>query len=51
MAKSRLYKIVSRETFACIGILAEPVIWDGVEVRIFLVSIGSKSNKTCKNPC
>lgn len=40
------YKILSKETFVCIGILTEPVIWDEVEVQvIFLVSIGSRKSR------
>lgn len=40
------YKTLSQNTFVCIGILANPVIWDEAEVQVvFLVSIGKKKNK------
>ncbi len=40
-------KALSQNTFVCVGILEEPIIWDEAEVQVvFLISLGKKKNKT-----
>lgn len=45
VAMPHVYKAISEETFVCVGILDEPVDWEGQKVRaVFLVSIANKDH-------
>lgn len=45
VAMPHVYKAISQETFVCVGILDEPVDWEGQKVRaVFLVSIANKDH-------